>query len=1361
MAATIIPIGIPRNDSERQAIAYLRDHLPAQYTIIHNVELTQEKEKFEVDLIVLAPHGVYVVDVKGVRGLVDIYGPKWYPEGREPYTSPLIRGRLNAKLLKALLTDSYPARLEMRRVYVAAVVLLTADDAQIEDHDGRDSDHIVPLKKSAVYFQNKATIPSGWDTDIRPLLSPIQAVIVGKGRKPPLIYRDWHVEEKLGGDQFYTEYRARHTFMGKRGTARLRIYHVDPYQDVAAREREQKIISNAFRTIGQIPGHPNILNIRDFFASEDDSYFVLVTEDAQGQALRQYIKKASLALTFDQKLRIMRDVLTALQHAHSYQVIHRNLTPDAIIVSPDGHGRLSSFEYARADNGTTSSIGREIVDDIDQTYQAPECYGEPSAASATSDLFSAGLVFYELLTGETAFSSPTQIFDAGAIFPVKPTDLRPDLPSGLNDWLQKLCAFQTQDRFASAEEALRVLNKAVAPRQSSSPSMIQPGNRPTTSLQAHDKRNLPREYELGERFVVQERLGHGGFAVAYKVFDTLAEVMRVLKLVLTDRISVFERLRQEYKTLESIPRHPYIVRPVWAGRLPDGTPFIVFEYIDGLNVEELVSGHALSLEDAVKVAEQTAQGLAFLHEHGVYHQDIKPSNLLWTDQGVRIIDFNVAVSDRDRTAMHGGTYRYIPPDLNGVTELSAGQKIERDVYALGVTLFECITGHDPFEEPAVRRVATHPTTFEGCQDLHPDLVALMLKAIAPAAASRFPTASSLLSAIKALPALRQPEEVPQPTISIPLTTEKPNYNPFVRHLLTLYSQSQLTNAGTRGLDPFGEQIYVETLLDKRLRPAILRGDFQLVLISGNAGDGKTAFIQQMAKDAERLGAAVEHQVNGYKFSLQGRTFLSNYDGSQDEGERTNDEVLLTFLNPFQGIDASPWPTQETRLIAINEGRLVDFLTKHERRFPHLSRLVQDGLNGLATSSAIAVINLNLRSIVSDQDEKNSSVFDRLLRRIVSKPFWEACESCDLKQRCYIYHNARTLMDPVASTRTIERLKTLYTITHLRGQLHITLRDLRSALAYMLAGTKDCDDVHKLYQEGTSSSLQQILDGFYFNSWMGGTSPSLDRLLTLLSQIDVGEVSNPELDRGFDFLPPTSREMARFTYSGRGNYDDILLKKLFEELPREYTEKTRAKNIGLHKHYTAMLRRRHYFECRDESWQRMLPYQHYENFYALITNGIEPTTQVQALLQAINRGEGLIDTSSLMDVLALRVRRVERGTIQSYRLFNSKFFSLRQRETKESTQFLEYLPQFLYLNYESETGHQAELRMNLDIYEMLMRLNQGYRPSPEELQGFYLSLTVFKNVLASAPYQEVLLTETGHEFYQVRRDRDGKLSITQQ
>jgi hypothetical protein len=72
--AKVIAIGQPVNDSERQAIAHLRDHLPASFTILHNFEIQVGNELFEVDLAVVAPHAVYLVDVKGTRGDIDVYG---------------------------------------------------------------------------------------------------------------------------------------------------------------------------------------------------------------------------------------------------------------------------------------------------------------------------------------------------------------------------------------------------------------------------------------------------------------------------------------------------------------------------------------------------------------------------------------------------------------------------------------------------------------------------------------------------------------------------------------------------------------------------------------------------------------------------------------------------------------------------------------------------------------------------------------------------------------------------------------------------------------------------------------------------------------------------------------------------------------------------------------------------------------------------------------------------------------------------------------------------------------------------------------------------------------------------------------
>jgi hypothetical protein len=224
--------------------------------------------------------------------------------------------------------------------------------------------------------------------------------------------------------------------------------------------------------------------------------------------------------------------------------------------------------------------------------------------------------------------------------------------------------------------------------------------------------------------------------------------------------------------------------------------------------------------------------------------------------------------------------------------------------------------------------------------------------------------------------------------------------------------------------------------------------------------------------------------------------------------------------------------ERSRLIAINEGRLVDFLTKYADEYRLLEEIVRTGLTGNPPQSDVAVINLNLRAIVAEAEGTGSigSIFERMVRTLVDPRFWSPCESCDLRKRCYIYHNVQTLQDGVAGPKVTERLKKLYDTTHLRGKLHITLRDLRSALAYTIAGTRDCDEVHALYTDSSDESRREALNGFYFNSWRGGEGTK-DRLLSILREIDIGEASNPELDRGLDYLSPDDLQASRFSSSG--------------------------------------------------------------------------------------------------------------------------------------------------------------------------------------------------------------------------------------
>ncbi|MEW5885064.1 MAG: nuclease-related domain-containing protein, partial [Armatimonadota bacterium] len=136
------------NEAERRAIACLRDQLPPSYLVLHNFEVARDGETFEVDLAIIAPHAVYLVDVKGTRGLIDVYGPKWYPEGRQPFNSPLAKLRGHARAIKGVITTSQPGRRDIEDIYVDAAVLLTAPDAALVDQGGRDAPNVTTLKKA-------------------------------------------------------------------------------------------------------------------------------------------------------------------------------------------------------------------------------------------------------------------------------------------------------------------------------------------------------------------------------------------------------------------------------------------------------------------------------------------------------------------------------------------------------------------------------------------------------------------------------------------------------------------------------------------------------------------------------------------------------------------------------------------------------------------------------------------------------------------------------------------------------------------------------------------------------------------------------------------------------------------------------------------------------------------------------------------------------------------------------------------------------------------------------------------------------------------------------------------------------------
>jgi serine/threonine protein kinase len=204
---------------------------------------------------------------------------------------------------------------------------------------------------------------------------------------------------------------------------------------------------------------------------------------------------------------------------------------------------------------------------------------------------------------------------------------------------------------------------------------------------------------IAGRYEVQELVGTGGMSSVYKAHDTLLERNVALKILhdqYTTDDDFVERFRREARAVARLS-HPNIVTVIDRGE-DGGKQFIVFEYIDGENLKErLVRSGRLPVRDALELALQVARALAFAHEQGLVHRDVKPQNVLLNGDGrAKVTDFGIARSlDVDGVTQTGtvlGTSNYIAP------EQASGRRVDQqtDVYSLGVVLYELLAGDVPF-----------------------------------------------------------------------------------------------------------------------------------------------------------------------------------------------------------------------------------------------------------------------------------------------------------------------------------------------------------------------------------------------------------------------------------------------------------------------------------------------------------------------------------------------------------------------------------------------------------------------------------------------------------------------------------------
>ncbi|HEY3934372.1 MAG TPA: protein kinase [Gemmatimonadales bacterium] len=222
---------------------------------------------------------------------------------------------------------------------------------------------------------------------------------------------------------------------------------------------------------------------------------------------------------------------------------------------------------------------------------------------------------------------------------------------------------------------------------------------------------------LADRYTVERELGQGGMATVYLAHDVKHERQVAIKVLRPELAAVIgaERFVREIRTIANL-QHPHILGLIDSGEV-SGTAYYVMPFIDGESLRDRLSRETqLPIGDAVRIAVEVADALQYAHSHGVIHRDIKPENILLHGGHALVADFGIALAASKtggarmtETGMSLGTPQYMSPEqAMGERELDA----RTDIYALGCTTYEMLTGEPPFTGPTAQAIVAKVMTAE-------------------------------------------------------------------------------------------------------------------------------------------------------------------------------------------------------------------------------------------------------------------------------------------------------------------------------------------------------------------------------------------------------------------------------------------------------------------------------------------------------------------------------------------------------------------------------------------------------------------------------------------------------------------------
>jgi serine/threonine protein kinase/Tol biopolymer transport system component len=528
----------------------------------------------------------------------------------------------------------------------------------------------------------------------------------------------------------------------------------------ASEESKQRFIREA-RAASALD-HPAICTIYEIDETGDGALFIAMAL-CEGETLRDRIERGPLPLA--EAVGIAEQIAAGLARAHEKGIVHRDVKPANIIVAPDGRVKIVDFGIAKlADQSRITRAGAAVGT---ASYMSPEQFhGEP--ADARTDVWSLGVVIYEMVTGRPPFTGDSEIEIARAILGQSPrpmVSLRPGMPPALERLVRHALAKRLEERIGSMDAmraGLRDLAPALTAAAFSSDDDRTLLDFPGAPTLLGETGPLVSAGPPGDKvgpYEILEILGGGGMGIVYKARDTrLARVvaLKFLPPELTRDPQAKERFEQEARAASSLD-HPNLCTILELGETPDGRLYLAMPCYDGETLRRRIERGPLPVTEAVDIALQIARGLSKAHRSGIVHRDIKPANVIVTIDGVvKILDFGLAklagTAAISQTGSSAGTPAYMSP------EQARGDEVDprTDLWSLGVVLYEMLAGRRPFrgerEQAVVYSILNErPQPLRELRpEVPPELARLTERLMAKDPADRYASVDEPLAELRAL-----------------------------------------------------------------------------------------------------------------------------------------------------------------------------------------------------------------------------------------------------------------------------------------------------------------------------------------------------------------------------------------------------------------------------------------------------------------------------------------------------------------------------------------------------------------------------------------------------------------------------------